>query len=146
MNISSRESDYLMAIYSLGGHQKPVRLVDVVKLLGVAKPTASLMIKKLEGKGLVVRDPGGIYLSNEGLSLCLRLIWRHGVVETALTSLGFEPEEACRIAKLIEQQLPEDAVERIWVALGKPGSCPHGVEFISTSKSKKTLRTCRPLK
>ena len=141
--LSVREADYLVALYVKGGASKPVKPSILAKTLGVAKPTVTLMLKKLVTQGLVKRVAGGYELTSEGIKLVKEIIWRHGVVEGALLKLGLSKDEACAVARLIELNIPMDSLQCIWRNLGCPRECPHGFK-ISASESSPV--TCRPLR
>ena len=142
-SLSTRDVDYLITIYEYGASRGAVRVVDVAKVLGVSKSTASLMIKKLEKQGLIMKVSDGVKLTSEGVKTCLEVIWRHGVIEVALTRLGLSPEEACAIARNIELSIPKHIVEKLWHLLGKPAVCPHGEIIITEEDGVKPVCTCR---
>ncbi|WPC73629.1 MarR family winged helix-turn-helix transcriptional regulator [Vibrio porteresiae] len=51
-HLSFNEYDYLKAIQSAG---EPIRLTDLAKKMEVTKPSASSMVKRLEGRGMIRR-------------------------------------------------------------------------------------------
>ncbi len=137
-NLSVRDADYLVAVKSCG--ETPAKVCVIAEMLGVAKSTASLMMKKLMKYGLVEKAGRGYVLTKEGEDVVRNIIWRHLVVETALVSIGLSPNEACRAARLIELSLPEETVEKMWELLGKPTMCPHGNRIADGFK------ICRPVR
>lgn len=137
-NLSVRDADYLVAVKSCG--KRPAKISEIAEMLGVAKSTASLMMKKLMIYGLVEKAGRGYVLSKEGEDVVRNIIWRHLVVEAALVSIGLTPNEACRAARLIELSLPQETVEKIWELLGKPTMCPHG------NKITGSFKICRPVR
>jgi len=143
-SLSVREADYLVALYVEGGASRPVKPSVLAEVLGVAKPTATLMLKKLVAQGLVKRVEGGYELTDEGIKLVKEIIWRHGVVEGALLKLGLSKDEACIVARLIELNIPMNSLQCIWRNLGCPVKCPHGLKISMDDKS--SPGTCRPLK
>ncbi len=128
-SLSVREADYLIALYLAGRGDGVVRAKDIASMLGVAKPTVSLMLKKLLRLGLVVKVRPGYKLTDEGLRLAREIVWRHGVVEEALSRLGLSKDEACCVARLIELNIPLSSLMTIWVNLGCPKKCPHGISI-----------------
>ncbi len=142
-SLSIREADYLVALYVKGGASRPVKPSALAEVLGVAKPTATLMLKKLIMQGLVKRVEGGYELTGEGLRLVKEIIWRHGVVEGALLKLGLSKDEACMVARLIELNIPMSSLQCIWRNLGCPMECPHG--FRISVDDEPSPVTCRPL-
>lgn len=143
-SLSVREADYLVALYVKGGTSGPVKPSILAEVLGVAKPTVTLMLKKLTVRGLVKRVEGGYELTGEGLRLVKEIIWRHGVVEGALLKLGLSKDEACMVARLIELNIPMDSLQCIWRNLGCPMECPHGLKIGIDDESCSV--TCRPLR
>ena len=144
-SLSVREADYLVALYVKGGTSRPVKPSILAEVLGVAKPTATLMLKKLITRGLVKRVEGGYELTDNGLKLVKEIIWRHGVVEGALLRLGLSKDEACMVARLVELNIPMDSLQCIWRNLGCPMECPHGLK-ISIDVDEPYPATCRPLR
>jgi Mn-dependent DtxR family transcriptional regulator len=134
--LSVRDADYLTVVAVNGGR---VTLKDVTAALGVAKPTACLMLKKLSTLGLV-KKMGNYYIITEiGKAEACELFWRHGVTEWMLVRSGLPSHEACKVARMIELYIPRDALEKIWEALGRPASCPCGRNMLKWST------TCRPV-
>lgn len=130
--LSKREADYLLTIFLNSRSKGYARHLEVVRELGVSKATASLMVKKLAEKRFVASSRRGVALTERGEAAVIELLWRHGVLEAALTRLGVPVEEACRITWEIELAIPSDVVETIWRALGSPRTCPCGVRFPKT--------------
>ncbi|MCD6428413.1 MAG: metal-dependent transcriptional regulator [Desulfurococcales archaeon] len=142
-SLSTRDIDYLITIYEFSASRGAARVIDVAKVLGVSKSTASLMIKKLEKQGLITKVSRGVKLTSEGVKTCLEVIWRHGVIEVALTRLGLNPEEACAVARDIELSIPRRIIEKLWHLLGRPAFCPHGGVIITEGNGAKPVCTCR---
>lgn len=127
--VSSRVYDYLGAIYRLGGLPGGcyARIGEIAKLLGVTPPTVSIMVRKLESKGLVeVKSGEGARLTERGLRELTEYLWRFGVFETLLCKVGLEAEEAKRVSAMLSDKVPRDVVDELYRLLGKPRSCPHG--------------------
>ncbi len=127
--INPREADYLLIIFEIKNNEERPRNKDIMKKLGVSKPTTSLMIKKLVEKNLIVRKKDYIDLTQQGLITVLELLWRHGVIELSLDRLGLSPDEACHVSRTIELIMPFDTLVKIWQGMKKPLKCPLGVEF-----------------
>jgi DtxR family Mn-dependent transcriptional regulator len=52
---------------------------------------------------------------------------RHRIVERFLADmLGYAWNEADRLAHLFEHELPQEVEDRMYVALDRPATCPHG--------------------
>jgi DtxR family Mn-dependent transcriptional regulator len=69
----------------------------------------------------------GVELTVVGRRLAVGAIRRHRVVERFLSDmLGYAWNEADRLAPVFEHDLPEEVLERLFVALHRPTTCPHG--------------------
>ena len=78
--------DYLKAIHSLGGAERPVLPVDIAERLEVRAPSVTGMLKRLAEAGCIVYESKvGARLSTAGLAEALRVIRRHRLVELFLT-------------------------------------------------------------
>ena len=141
--LSTRDIDYLITIYEYCISKGVARVIDVAKVLGVSKSTASLMIKKLETQGLIEKVGRNVRLTSNGIEVCLEVIWRHGVIESALTKLGLSVEEACSVARDIELNIPKHIIEKLWCLLGKPFTCPHGGLIVAEESHVRPTCTCR---
>ncbi len=136
-SLSVRDADYLTALARKGGK---ARLREICEALGVAKPTACLMLKKLSSCGLV-RKEGRLYiLTDEGVKLAIHVLWRHAVTEWILVNAGVPKDEACRVARRIELLIPERVLKEVWERIGRPTICPCGKDFA------KPEDFCRPLR
>ncbi|OYT28890.1 MAG: hypothetical protein B6U94_08110 [Thermofilum sp. ex4484_79] len=142
--VNPREADYLLAIFDIKSKGEKPRNMEIMKKLNVSKSTASLMLKKLERKDLVLKKKGYLELTKKGLTVIYELLWRHGVTELSLSKLGLEPEEACLVSRRIEMIIPFDVLIRIWEQMNKPLKCPLGIEFpdINNINLSKTYYIC----
>lgn len=137
MGRANTAEDYLETIYLLdsplaeygplvrGGSVQAARVAEI---LGVTPPTASEMLTRLEGEGLIVRGPRrGPVLTDRGRRQAERVVRRHRVVERFLTDLlDYEPVVAHERAERIAAGFDDDEVERLADLLGRPECCPHG--------------------
>ncbi|MEM1976845.1 MAG: hypothetical protein QXX29_02990, partial [Nitrososphaerota archaeon] len=57
---------------------------------------------------------------------------------------GLSREGACRIAWRIAQEIPAEDIERIWIRLGSPRSCPCGCQIPMTGNwtGDRMIETC----
>jgi DtxR family Mn-dependent transcriptional regulator len=121
------EREALKALWRLssGGD---VHTGELAEAMGVHPATATALVKKLAGDGLVIHRPyRGVELTNSGRRAAIGAIRRHRIVERFLSDLlGYSWYEADRLAVTFEHELPEEVEERLFVALGRPVSCPHG--------------------
>ncbi|MBS1702038.1 MAG: manganese-binding transcriptional regulator MntR [Armatimonadetes bacterium] len=100
--------DYVEVILDLSDEHGEARLVDIAKRLGVAHPTVSKALKKLEQEGLVVLKPyRALKLTDEGEELAKRCRQRHQTVVAFLLALGVDPITAEIEAEGIEHHVGE---------------------------------------
>lgn len=124
--------DYLKAIYMLsmesadGG--QPVPTSAVSERLGVTPASATNMLKKLAGLGLVEHvNYRGAALTAPGRKIALEVIRHHRLLETYLAeALGVPWDQVHAEAEILEHVLSEELEERIADRLGHPTTDPHG--------------------
>lgn len=105
--------DYLELIYRLGGTGE-VRTADLVSALGVAQPTVTQTLDRLEREGLVrVARRRGVSLTEEGWRLALEAKERHELTVRFLVALGVPSGVAELDAEGIEHHLSETTVAAI---------------------------------
>ncbi|MCF3652565.1 MAG: metal-dependent transcriptional regulator [Aigarchaeota archaeon] len=132
--LSPRAIEYLLSVLRRSRGKGYARQYEIIEDLGVSKPTASLMVKKLKRVGYLKVEGEKIMLSEVGERLVRELVRRHGIIESALFELGLSREGACRVAWRIVQEIPAEDAERIWIKLGSPASCPCGYRIPSTHR------------
>ena len=144
LRLSSRAIEYLLVVLKRSRDKGYARQYELIEDLGISRPTASLMVKKLKQIGYLRVDGGKIRLSRVGMKLIRELVWKHGIIESALYELGLTREGACRIAWRIVQEIPVNDAERIWIKLGSPRSCPCGKQIPSIHEevSVEEIETC----
>lgn len=122
------EREVLKAIYRAvrdGGQALTGNLAEDV---GVSPGSVTAVVKKLADRGLVHHRPyRGAELTPEGRREALAAIRRHRIVERFLADmLGYDWRDASRLASTFEHDLPQEIEDRLYVALNRPGTCPHG--------------------
>jgi DtxR family transcriptional regulator, Mn-dependent transcriptional regulator len=76
---------------------------------------------------VVHRPYQGVTFTDEGRRAAVAAIRRHRIVERFLSDmLGYAWNEADAYAVAFEHELPAEVTERLYVALHRPASCPHG--------------------
>ncbi len=142
--LSLRAIEYLLSIFKRSKDKGYARQYEIIEDLGISKPTASLMVKKLRDIGYLEVREERIRLSRRGEKLVLELIWKHGVIESALVELGLSLKCACRIAWRIIQEIPVEDVKQIWIRLGLPRSCPcgHLIPLLDEEASAEEVEPC----
>lgn len=128
MQISAAERETLKSVYRLVGPEGVARPGDVAEALALSPATITARLKKLDERGLLEHRPyQGVTLTREGRVAAVAAIRRHRIVERFLSDmLGYPWDHADRLAVTFEHSLPSEVVQRLFVALDRPESCPHG--------------------
>jgi DtxR family Mn-dependent transcriptional regulator len=118
----------LTSVTSAVAADAAARTGDLATSLRVAPATMTTTVKRLADRGLLEHTPyHGVALSPEGRRVAMAVIRRHRIVERFLADLlGYSWAEADRLAPTFEHQLPQEVEERLFVALDRPATCPHG--------------------
>ncbi|HWB71345.1 MAG TPA: metal-dependent transcriptional regulator, partial [Egibacteraceae bacterium] len=126
--LSQAEREALKAMYRLTRDRGEARTGDLADALGVTPGTVTARVKRLADRGLVVHSRyRGVALTPAGLRLAVAAIRRHRIVERFLSDmLGYAWNEADHLAASFEHELPREVEERLFVALDRPSTCPHG--------------------
>src|SRR5207302_3988485 len=130
--ITKSERETLKAIYRPGAlHDSDgadVHTGALAEALGVTPGTATATVKRLAELGLLDHRPyRGVELTRAGRQTAISAIRRHRIVERFLSDmLGYAWNEADRLATSFEHDLPDEVETRIFIALDRPGTCPHG--------------------
>ncbi len=130
--LSKSERETLKAVYRLTvprtGAPRPAHTGDLAESLGVSPGTVTATVKRLAERRLADHTPyKGVELTDVGRRLAVGAIRRHRVVERFLSDmLGYAWNEADRLAPSFEHDLPDEVLERLFVALRRPTTCPHG--------------------
>ncbi|MPY94002.1 MAG: MarR family transcriptional regulator [Acidimicrobiia bacterium] len=125
---SQAVEDYLKAIFRLGSEAGVVTASALAGRLGVASPSATGMLHRLEAAGLVSRgEDHSVVLTPAGRSAALRVVRRHRLIETFLHAVvGVPWHEVHDEAEVLEHALSERLEARIDELLGHPTHDPHG--------------------
>jgi len=124
---SESVQDYLKAIWKLE-RDGPASTSALAAELGVTPASATAMVKKLAGLGLVEHERyRGVRLTPSGERAALEVIRHHRLLELYLMkALGLGWDEVHAEAERLEHHLSEDLESRIDAALGHPTHDPHG--------------------
>ena len=130
-SLTKSERDTLKAIWRLTSaprHDTAARTGDLAASLHLSPATMTATVKRLADRGLAAHTPyRGVELTGDGRRLAMAVIRRHRIVERFLADmLGYSWAEADRLAPAFEHQLPQEVEDRLWVALDRPATCPHG--------------------
>jgi DtxR family transcriptional regulator, Mn-dependent transcriptional regulator len=126
--VTKSERETLKAIYRLTRDRAEAQTGALADALHVAPGTVTMTVKRLAERGLVDHRPyHGVVLTDAGQPLAVACIRRHRIVERFLADmLGYAWNEADRLAGSFEHELPQEVEDRIFVALHRPETCPHG--------------------
>ena len=120
--------DYLKAIYDLERATGAAATNDIARRLDIAPPSASWMIRRLAGQGLLEYEPyRGAWLTKAGQRAALRILRRHRIIETFLMRvLRYRWDEVHSEAERLEHAASDELVNRMAEVLGEPTVDPHG--------------------
>ena len=137
--ISKSERELLKAIHRLShvagtpasppvGASAEVHTGDLAGRLGLSPSTVTTAIKRLADRGLLDHRPyRGVELTERGSRVAVASIRRHRIVERFLADqLGYDDRVVDELAASFEHELPQDVEDRLFEALGRPTTCPHG--------------------
>ena len=128
MELSAVERETLKSVYRLAGPEGTARPGDVADALSISPGTITARFKKLDERGLLEHRPyQGVSLTKQGRLAAIDAIRRHRIVERFLSDmLGYPWDQADSLAVTFEHSLPGEVVQRIYAALDRPTTCPHG--------------------
>ncbi len=128
MTISKSDSELLKAIYRRSKDRARVHTGALAEALKVAPGTVTALVKRLAERGLLDHNPyRGVELTRPGREAAVAAIRRHRIVERFLADmLGYAWNEADLLASSFEHELPQGVEDRLYLALDRPASCPHG--------------------
>lgn len=126
--LSRSERETLKAVYRQASDLGEARTGDLADALGLAPGSVTAILKRLAEGGLVdYRRYRGVTLTTEGRRAAVAAIRRHRIVERFLADmLGYPWNEADRLAPSFEHDLPDEVETRLYIALDRPSTCPHG--------------------
>lgn len=132
--LSRQEREALKALYRRTRDGTEARMGDLAESLAVSPATITALFKRLANRGFVHHEPyRGVSLSRAGQQAAISAIRRHRIVERFLADmLGYSWNEADRLAASFEHELPQEVEDRLFVALDRPETCPHGFPIPET--------------
>lgn len=106
--------DYLETILKLQQTKGNVRSIDIANELNFSKPSVSVAMKNLRGKGYIqMADNGFITFTESGRQRAELVLERHTVLSQWLISMGVPEDIALKDACRIEHDLSEESFEAI---------------------------------
>src|SRR5256885_8487221 len=132
--LTKSERETLKAMYRLTKAGAEAHTGGLADALGVSPGTVTATIKRLADRGVVDHKPyRGVELTPAGRQAAVAAIRRHRIVERFLADmLGYAWNEADRLAGSFEHELPQEVEDRLFVALDRPSTCPHGFPIPET--------------
>jgi len=132
--LSKSERETLKAIFRQTRDGAEAHTGVLAEALGLSPAAVTATVKRLAERDLVAHRPyHGTSLTEAGLTSAITLIRRHRIVERFLADmLGYPWNEADALAPTFEHDLPDAVVERLYVALNRPETCPHGFPIPAT--------------
>src|SRR5438067_9817477 len=121
-------SRYLEAIFYMEAEGESARSARLADWLGVSRPTVTVALRRMIRDGMVRIDPRKeIVLTEAGRVVAESIVRRHRIMERWLTdSLGLDWVQADEEAARLEHAVSELVEERLYEALNRPTTCPHG--------------------
>jgi DtxR family Mn-dependent transcriptional regulator len=125
---SRSDRELMKSVYRLAREGGAAHTGDLAESLGVTPGTVTAAVKRLDERGLLAYQPyKGVELTETGRKVAVAAIRRHRIVERFLSDmLGYEWNEADRLAGSFEHDLPQEVEDRLYAALDRPSTCPHG--------------------
>ena len=126
--LSKSEREILKAVYRMAKEGSGAHTGALAGALQVSPATVTAAVKRLAERGLLVHEPyHGVDLTDRGRQRAVAAIRRHRIVERFLSDmLGYPWNEADRLAGTFEHELPREVEDRLFIALDRPQTCPHG--------------------
>lgn len=120
--------DALRTIFVLAGRGEPVSTSTLARHLGIAAPSVSSMLRRLEEFGLVERAADHLTtLTPHGARHARHVVRRHRLLETFLVEVvGLAPDEVHVEADALEHAVSDRLLDRVDAMLGRPARDPHG--------------------
>lgn len=146
--VTPKMEDYLKAIYELQEGDEAVGPSAIASTLGVTRPTASTMTKKLHDRGFIEREAyKGVTLTDEGEAVALETLRHHRLLELYLTErLDYDWATVHEEADRLEHHISERLERKIAAALDDPVADPHGAPIPNPQLNPIEDRTGIPLR
>src|ERR1700726_205627 len=128
---------YLEAIYYIRAEGERVRSARLADWLSVSRPTVTVALRRMTRDGMVrLNAHKEIELTARGDQAAAAIVRRHRIMERWLTDvLGLDWVTADEEAARLEHAVSEKVEQRLYEALGRPRTCPHGNPIPGHSKA-----------
>jgi DtxR family transcriptional regulator, Mn-dependent transcriptional regulator len=142
-------SHYLEAIYYIRAEGETVRSARLADWLSVSRPTVTIALRRMSRDGMVRLTPRKeVELTDRGEAAAESIVRRHRIMERWLTdALGLDWVTADLEAERLEHAISAVVEAKLYQALGRPRTCPHGnpIPGHSTMRANETrLSALRP--
>ena len=126
--LSEAVQDYVKQIYLLQRREGKATTSGLAAAMDVSAASATAMVKKLDGMGLVSHTPyHGVELTEAGERIALEVLRHHRLLDLYLTqALGLSWDQVHVEAERLEHVLSDELEASIDQALGHPAADPHG--------------------
>jgi DtxR family transcriptional regulator, iron-dependent repressor len=116
---------------------EPLRSARLADWLGVSRPTVTIGLRRMARDGMVrLNRSKEIELTAAGMEAAEAIVRRHRIMERWLTdALGLDWVAADEEAARLEHAVSEVVERRLYEALGRPRTCPHGNPIPGHSKA-----------
>ncbi len=130
-------SRYLEALYYMWSEGEPPRSARLADWLGVTRPTVTVALRRMTRDGMVrMNNRKEIELTAAGRKAAESIVRRHRIMERWLTDvLGLDWVTADAEAARLEHAVSEVVEQRLYEAIGRPRTCPHGNPIPGHSKA-----------
>ena len=127
-DLSRPDREALKAVYRLTKDGEGAHTGALADHLHLSPGTVTATVKKLAERGLLDHKPyKGVELTQHGRRTAISAIRRHRIVERFLADmLGYAWNEADKHAAAFEHDIPQEVEDRLFAALNRPATCPHG--------------------
>ncbi len=121
-------SEYLSSIYLINRDYKNVSNSRLASWLNVSRPAITQAASRLKKLELITQERyGDIKMTSYGEDFAKKMLRRHYLLEHFLMkNLGFDWHQIDEEAKRLQNSISDIFESKIFEALGKPHSCPHG--------------------
>src|SRR6266508_2338159 len=129
--ITNATEHYLQAIYALSQERGTLIGARLAQHLGVSAPSVTQTLQRLEREGYVrinnLGDRKEIMLTDSGRTIGEEATRKHRLIERWLQKeLRLSSTEAHEAAEKFEPGFTPMLLDRLYEALGRPDTCPHG--------------------
>ena len=130
-------SRYLEALYYMWSEGEPPRSARLADWLGVSRPTVTAALRRMTRDGMVrMSGHKEIELTAAGRRAAESIVRRHRIMERWLTDgLGLDWVTADEEAARLEHAVSQVVEDKVYEALGRPRTCPHGNPIPGHSKA-----------